>query len=176
MQDTGVLIKRYEELEELVSQTLDIEDGGKYRIMLNALKTDVLDREDAVSYLGFLRAPAAAGNHHAEEGGLVRHLLEMWYLYQDLRGRLEGHKVPTPEMSPRRVLKGIINHDLHKAYKTYVLKSYSPWEVKYGNHITDRMLTMTGKSEWVLHEHQIYPDMEDQHALAWAEGGWADHD
>ena len=71
------------------------------------------------TYLGFQRAPAAKKNHHAEEGGLVRHLLEMWDIHMEMRDSsglwtmsLSGSVQAFPKPD---VLKGIINHDLHKA-------------------------------------------------------------
>lgn len=119
--------------------------------------------------LGFRRAPAAKRNHHAYEGGLVAHLLEMWALWQNLRPQLNC----PPYVSDERVLKGILLHDLHKAHRTYELTTAEPWEVKYCDDETDMLMTADVKSLWLAHQAGISLDPEQINALLWAEGGFA---
>lgn len=100
------------------------------------------------TFLGFRRAPAATKNHHAYEGGLVVHLLEMWDTWLWVRGMLNH-----PLIHDSRVWRTILHHDLHKAYGTYKLISTDPWKTEYAN---DRSSMLTGpdnvKSLWILNQ------------------------
>lgn len=140
-----------------------------YDSMLLALKED---REEGFThYLGFYRAPAAKGNHHDYEGGLVAHLLEMWEVWcwsHHLTEAMDGEHV-----SHSRVLRAIINHDLHKSFCTYVLMSADPWAVEYGKHETDMLMTKEVKTMWMLGDFRIPMDPEQYNALCWAEGGFS---
>lgn len=164
-------LENWNKLHSLVSVNMSIEDGAAYGQMLDALADNIWDSEKDIMYAGFMHAPAATGNHHAYEGGLVRHLLEMWDIWLLLRDRW----LHSPHITDDRVLKAIINHDLHKAYRTYVMnieglvtKSHS-----YGRDETDTLLTSDTKSIWLLMKHNIKLDVEQLHALLWAEGGFS---
>lgn len=168
----------WEALNKLVESYSD--QKGQYGYLLANLR---LDKEGLDGrWLGFKRAPAAKGNHHAFEGGLVFHLLEMWDLWLKLRPGV--HK--EPEVSDRRILHAIINHDIHKAYRTYLLGRYvingiedvdqtnRNWSVQYGDDRSDQLMPKDIKSIWLLTNCGVKLDDEQMNALMWAEGGFSD--
>lgn len=125
---------------------------------------------------GFKEAPAAKGNHHNFRGGLVHHLLEMWSFWEKVRPMTEFEDYITDE----RVLKAIIYHDLHKAYRTFGTPStevnisdLEAWAVTYVNDPTDMLMSSDIKSIWMLSMHGIHLDPEQMNALLNAEGGYA---
>lgn len=172
----GKLQGNWEQLQELIDKViLDSDRAQALHNLMLSLKDD--RKEGFTHYLGFYRAPAAKGNHHAFEGGLVFHLLEMWSIWQDgLRGRILPHaleKNVEGYVSDWRVLEAILFHDLHKAFCTYVLQSTEPWQVDYGRHPSDEMLGSDVKTLWLLADHGVVLDLEQMNTLLWAEGGFA---
>lgn len=196
-----VLEGRFQDLCDLVTQYMTPDLAASYVQLL----VEIADDQTYLgkTYLGLIRAPAARGNHHDREGGLVEHLLEMWRVWTVLRDGLthddpdytpplgEDPNAPMPQISDlirpphvtdERVLCAIINHDLHKGWTTYVAKCYyengaeitGPWEVEYGGHESDSLLNHTLKSLFLLNSVGIHPDIEQLNALALAEGGWSD--
>lgn len=158
-------------LIDLVAANIHGTEKAKYLHMMAEIAEDEPVSNDPKGriYLGFKRAPAAKGNHHAFEGGLVYHLLEMWGIWLHLREDVLTENYITDA----RVLKAIINHDLHKAYKTYRLETEAPWQTEYGDDPTDMLMTTDIKSLWILNTHGITLDPEQMNALLWAEGGFA---
>jgi len=130
-------------------------------------------------YLGFKRAPAAKKNHHAEEGGLVKHYLEMWYEYVLIKDAFESTysrlKNTIGTFNEADVLKGIINHDLHKAHHTYRLITEKPWQTEYGRNETEDYSTDNMKTLWLLGRSAIILTPLDINVLCWSEGGFAAH-
>jgi len=121
--------------------------------------------------LGFINAPAAKRNHHAYHGGLVVHLIEMWNIWKN---KFRQDFPFSDHVNDRRIMEGIIYHDLHKAYRTFQLKSMNPWEVEYlRNDPENESLTWETKTLWLLQHHGIKLDVEQYNALLWSEGGWA---
>ena len=161
------LRENWEKLKGLAAGILPSPEGGDFLRLLDGLKEDQLNGQQ--HYLGFCRAPAARRNHHAYEGGLVRHLLEMWALWEQLKPQLNA----PPFVSDQRVLKAIILHDLHKSYRTYELMSGDPWEVRYGNDETDMLMGSDVKSLWLAQRAGIALDPDQINALLWAEGGFS---
>lgn len=173
--------ENWQALKDHVMDTLRVEDAAAYLQLFSILESDAVfpgqvetTRGKMVDryYLGFKRAPAAKGNHHAYEGGLVQHYLEMWKLGRAL---LKMHpELVNDYVNEQRVLKAVINHDLHKAWMTYLLASTSPWQTEYekkrgqGN-----LLTETGQSLSLLMRAGVKVDDEQMNALYWAEGGFA---
>lgn len=163
----GDIAGNWIQLEYLVAENIPGDDGLAYRAMLRGMEADT--KVEFGTFLGFRRTPAARGNHHDYEGGLVYHLLEMWSIWQHLRPGIERNRFINDE----RVLKAIINHDLHKAYKTFLLRSQSPWSVEYADDSTDMLMTSDVKSIWLLSNYGIKLDPEQMNALLLAEGGYA---
>lgn len=136
--------------------------------MLCTLAPDYNVRD--VKYLGFKRAPAASRNHHAYEGGLVKHYLEMWDLWSNV---LLGRLPPSPLLTGERILKAIILHDLHKGYCTFVETPGENEFASYGRDMSESYLTMAGKTLWIMGHHGIVIDEIQMNALEWSEGGFS---
>lgn len=175
------LTDNFESLISLTSATLDAPaDAIKFTSMMRQLSADVYDDNDTL-LLGLIRAPAAKGNHHDREGGLVEHLLEMWSVYSILRTAYPQLDQP-PHITPARVLTAIICHDLHKGYRTFKLiapegkptwERGDPWKADYAQDPSDQLTTSDVKTMALLARHGIALDDEQLNALCWAEGGWS---
>lgn len=124
--------------------------------------------------LGFKRAPAAKGNHHAFEGGLVHHILEMWDHWCLIRDNYPQFEKAEPYISDDRVLTAIIAHDLHKAYRTFKMVNQDPWLAEYADDDTDTLMTHDTKTLWILGKFAVRMDKEQMNALLWAEGGFSE--
>jgi hypothetical protein len=161
------LRENWEKLTGLAAGNLPSPAAEAFLRLLDTLKEDPPNEHK--HYLGFYRSPAARRNHHAFEGGLVQHLLEMWSLWEQLKPQLNA----PPFISDERVLKAIILHDLHKAYRTYQLMSSDPWEVRHGDDETDMLMGTDVKSLWLAQRAGITLDPEQINALLWAEGGFS---
>lgn len=176
---TTQLDTNFNTLLDLIGRELSSEDAPKYQHMLEQL---ALDQQAGINVLlGFRRAPAAKGNHHDREGGLVAHLLEMWDVYTKLRAAYPQLDQP-PHITPARVLTAIICHDLHKGYRTFVLvppegcyvwRDGDTWKADYANDLSDTLTTPDVKTLALLARHGIALDDEQLNALCWAEGGWS---
>ena len=157
----------WEKLVSLTASTLPSVEAEAFLRLLDALKEDQPNGKNPIS--GFTGHRQPKGNHHAYEGGLVQHLLEMWGLW----GRLKPQLNAPPFVSDERVLRAIVLHDLHKAYRTYELISGEPWEVQYGQDETDMLMGADVKSLWLAQRAGIKLDPEQINALLWAEGGFS---
>lgn len=170
----GDLDGNWQELWETTMTYLpDVDDRHRYGGLLSYLKDD-RTASDGRLFLGMRRAPAAKGNHHAFEGGLVYHLLEMWTFWVKLR---EGFLNP-PWITDAKIMRGIVNHDIHKAYMTYVLCNpqdpTAPWAVAYGKDDSDQLLGDTAKSFYLLGKAGIHLDPLELNALILSHGGWSE--
>lgn len=180
MTDWTQLTENFNTLKALVAEHLPLEESLKYLKMLDALADDTTD-EKGRTLLGFVRAPAAKGNHHDREGGLIAHLLEMWHVYTVLRAGYPQLDQP-PHITPARVLTAIVCHDLHKGYRTFTLippegkavwEAGDPWKADYAQDLSDQLTTHDIKTLAILARHGIALDDEQLNALCWAEGGWS---
>ena len=158
-------------LKRLFEVHLQGDDLQKHLQMLDALAPD--QQIGPQLYLGLERAPAGKRNHHDFEGGLVAHLLEMWETYEVLKGHFSQLEDGV-HVTPARVLKGILYHDLHKAYQCFVLKSVQPWATEYGLNASELLAGKTAKTFLILSQHGIVLDEEQINAICWSEGGWAE--
>lgn len=168
---------QFGQLIDLVSQTLPHSKACEYNAMLQSLKRDPIDNTDAFYLLGMLRAPAAKGNHHAFEGGMVYHYLEMWEAWLGMRGGVVGRD---EQVTDERILCGIINHDLHKAWRTYQLLSREPWMCQYAADWTDKLLEISLrapdgviKSLYILQRNRVSLDEIDYNVILNAGGGFS---
>lgn len=169
--------EKYQALNELLSlATCASVPGSKgklqgylWRDMLLALADD--EEFDGVTYLGLRNAPAGKGNHHAWEGGLVAHMLEMWdtYLYWKEFPLLP----PDPLITDANVLKGIIVHDLHKAWCEFVRDPAVDTGLNYGKHPSGNLVGNDQKSMYILNQHGVKIDLVICNVLYCSEGGWA---
>lgn len=126
---------------------------------------------EGVTFFGLKQAPAAKGNHHAYLGGLVEHLLEMWNTYRQLDCSVLYND---PLLTDTRVLKGIVSHDLHKAWCTFVQDLKVDSGLNYGVHPSNSLLKKDQKSVYILSQANIQLDLIDMNCLFCSEGGWAD--
>jgi len=157
----------WKELFDLVIQVMGEPNCSAYLDLLEELRND--QKDGFVHYLGMERAPAAKRNHHDFEGGLVHHLLDMYTVWQEWRPVIEESE----HINDGRILRGIINHDLHKGWRTYVLESEDPWRTSYGKDLSDTLLTWDTKSIFLLMKHKIPMDLEQMNALLLSEGGYS---
>lgn len=142
------------------------EQGNDYLNMWESIKEN--ERHPLEGWwLGAKSAPAAKGNHHAREHGLIEHLLEMWNFWCD---------VPVPDtdlVNSESVWRGILLHDLHKAYKTFVLPRLGFWDVEYGDHYSDGLLNDELKSIWLAQQHGIRLSAMDMNVIVNSHGGYS---
>lgn len=127
--------------------------------------------------LGARNAPAGKGNHHAFRGGLVQHMLEMWDCWQTMKPFFQhqaGESWDSEHLSDERILRCILNHDLHKAWKTFKLVTDDPWEVVYSEDPSEKLMTWDTKTMFLLLEHSIPMDELQMNALLWSSGGWSE--
>jgi len=144
----------------------------RYVTVLEGLRNDTRDNHRTL--LGFERAPAATRRHHAYEGGLVGHLTEMWDFYLGLRAKLTHNMKWDADVLDARVYRGIINHDLHKAYHYYELLAWNPWKCKWANSDTQQLLTDNHATLYVLGMFGVHLDLLDRNVLLNSEGGWCE--
>jgi hypothetical protein len=171
------LDSQFDDIQTLVHSHLVREgEANAYGGLLCQLKDDVT-LEDSTLLLGLRRAPAAQGNHHAMEGGLLFHYLEMWDIWLGLSSTMD---LDREQLTHGTILKGIINHDLHKAWRTYRLESEEPWQTQYADDETDKLLDPYSKrpqghfkSLFILQQHGIRLDLVDYNVILNAEGGWS---
>lgn len=160
------LHRNYQQLRHLTNLHLTAVEGRReYRLLLDMLEDD--QTIGANTYLGFRRAPAAKGNHHAFEGGLVQHLLEMWAFWMTLKNQLPG------SLKDSDVLRAILNHDMHKAYHTFICISTPPaWAVDYADSDSNRLMTDEMKSLWVLSMYAVPTTPLLVNAICLSHGGY----
>jgi hypothetical protein len=178
----GDLDGNWNKLVVLASLYISPEVKREVGAMLEGLKADTIvdipgDGEQPDSkqtQLGFYRAPAAKANHHAFEGGLVFHILEMWDCWILLRSTLQDQAgaFGISFVSDHRVLLGILAHDLHKAYRTFKKVDGPEWATDYCKDDSDYILTETHKSLYLLSHAGIILDEVQLNALICSHGGY----
>jgi hypothetical protein len=176
--DYAQLITNLVMLKELVAIYVPrSSQRDQYLEMINALSEDVAQADGRI-LLGMRRAPAARGNHHAFEGGLVYHYLEMWDVWERWKASFDLEKYDY--VNNDRVLRGIINHDIHKAFRYYRLVTSpdgptrpAPWAVELAYDHTDKMVIENVKSIQILNRHGIVLDDQQMNALLCSEGGFS---
>lgn len=172
----GDLVGNWDKLVHLTNEVLRAEDPtgsdtDLHLSLLDSLKRDIVT-EDGTILLGHYRAPAAKGNHHAFEGGLTYHLLEMWECYSAMKGYWADRLLLEEFITESRILKAILYHDIHKAYRTFRLLDPN-WSCDYYNDHTDQLMGWDVKSLWIITRVGIHPDPQQINALLNAEGGYS---
>lgn len=165
--------ENFTELINLVGDVIKGDRAADIVQMMRAIASDTKTAEGVV--LGFINAPAAKRNHHAYRGGLVIHLLEMWAIWLTRFGQ---DFEQTTEVNDKRILEGVVFHDLHKAHETFIDRSKDlrmRWASEYIRADPDNeSLTWATKTLWILQWHGIPLDNRQYSALLWSEGGWAE--
>jgi len=170
-----------ENFNELTSLVTTVIGGKRADSIVKMMQELALDEPDNTrlgrgQMFGFINAPAAKRNHHAYRGGLVIHLLEMWTIWTH---RFREDFDQTTAVNDKRILEGIIFHDLHKAYRTFRSVEFQPhvslpWGAEYVKGDPDNeSLTWETKTLWLLQWHEIALDNQQYNALLWSEGGWS---
>lgn len=157
------------------------DEAAQYNMLLNELRHDRVvpgkDKEGKdveVRLLGLMRAPGSKNRHHNVQGGLVRHLLQMWEVWVDLRAVVQAHNAFHPQLNDLNVWKCILHHDLNKVWK-YKLESEDPWKADYANEHDrlSQLLGDTNKVMFLLNKHGIKLPIPLHNALITAEGGYS---
>lgn len=166
-------------------RSVGIED--KYHQLLNSVRHDRM--VGASCMLGLYRAPGSKDRHHAYEGGLVAHLLEMWSAWKNILRPAIIDSAPTEFINDSLVLRAIIHHDLNKVhrYRLVSIETFMvvhdveqveiPWSVDYGTKNEDplgHLLPSTHKSLQLLMDAGITLDPLLHNALVTAEGGFTE--
>lgn len=145
-----------------------------YLRMLDDLKEDRIG--NGYTLLGMRRAPASKERHHALEGGLVNHLLQMFIIWGGMK---EVMRLFVPHthvhLDDTTVWCAILHHDLNKIWK-YKPIAGDVWKVEYGNEY-DRMEQLLGsahKSLWLLNKYGIHLSLPLHNALICSEGGFSE--
>lgn len=128
-----------------------------------------------ITLLGMRRAPGSKNRHHNVEGGLVKHLLQMWEIWTGLRGILRDHDAQHAQLNDLNIWKCILHHDLNKVWKYKLVMPTPEWEVDYANE-QDRLTTLLGdtnKVMFLLNKHGIKLPIPLHNALLTAEGGYS---
>ena len=126
-----------------------------------------------VNYFGLFNAPVAKGVHHAYCGGLIAHYLEMWNYWKLIKPTIPESEEKDSHLSDERILVGIIMHDLHKCWCSYIADEKVPSGINYGQHPTDQLMTPNQKSLCIAQRFGINLDVEQLNALNNSEGGYA---
>lgn len=147
------------------------DEMSRYMQLLESLRHDRYVGD--VCVLGMFRAPASANRHHAVEGGLVQHLLQMRELWLSFKGILRDHNAHHPELNDRNVWKCILHHDLNKVWRYAQVKS-DTWSVTYADDVLSKFLgDSTNKTLYFLNQHHITLTPALFNALITAEGGFS---
>lgn len=174
--ERGDLQGNWDKLMSLTDQVISEDDptGDDTQLhlaLLDSIKRDVELENKLLA--GHFRAPAAKGNHHAFEGGLNFHLLEMWQCYMAQRDYWGDAVLFESNITDARVLKAILYHDIHKAFRTFEIVDADEWHCVYCNDYTDKLMGSDVKSLWIINSVGIQLDPEQINALLNAEGGYA---
>lgn len=163
-----------------------VEVERKYSALLDSVRHDSYVGESCM--LGLYRAPGSKDRHHAFEGGLTAHLLEMWECWLMLRGQIEKNVPRHDLINDSLILRAIIHHDLNKVhrYRLVNVEGFKmendeqiriPWEVEYAKANEDplgHLLPSTHKSLQILMNAGITLDPLLYNALITAEGGFTE--
>lgn len=166
----------WERFRALTANTITSHDiKHAYLRMIDDLRED-RRLDHTCTLLGLYRAPGSKERHHAVEGGLIIHLLEMFEIWKDLREIIRRRVLHMHiHLDDQSIWLAILHHDLNKIWK-YQLISEAPWMVDYGNQ-RDRieyMLGGTNKSLWLLAKYGIRLSLPLHNALICAEGGFSE--
>lgn len=165
----------------LVRSVHDKDMQSRYTELLSHCRTDRSygASEYPTTVLGMFRAPASKDRHHAFEGGLVAHMLEMWDVWMHWRTAIY-----TPlAFDDATVWRAILHHDLGKVRKYRLIdrdEHYNPvdeWKVDYAKPSEDRLNHLLGdthKALSILSRHGIYLTPMLHNALITSHGGYTE--
>ena len=152
----------------------DTDLASKYVALLNGVRHDRMVNGSRV--LGMFYAPASKDRHHAFEGGLVAHLLEMWDCWKLLRHEVMAAPAAHP-ITDSLVWRAILHHDLNKVWRYKIVMPSPEWEVDYAKGDEDslgHLLPSTFKTLAILNRFEIPMPPILMNALVTAEGGFSE--
>lgn len=137
--------------------------------VLDFYRSDLMD-SSGKRVLGFQTAPAGKSIHHAYEGGLVVHILEMLE-------HINNFCVRWPSLSYRNMFIGAVLHDLHKGFCHYHVSDKG---IEYYTHYYTRLMTPNQKTLAMISgsvpNAPLYHITADiLHIISHSEGGWAEN-
>jgi hypothetical protein len=153
---------------------------SKYLLMFNDIRHDRVVPSGGLTstmLLGLYRAPGSKNRHHNVEGGLVKHLLQMWGVWMSMRPLLREAGGSHPLLTDENIWKCILHHDLNKVWKYKLFwPELSPTPaLEYAGEL-DRMtyfLGDTNKTICILGKYGITLNIPLLNALVNAEGGYS---
>lgn len=174
-----IIDTRWRELCHLTNQTIitsrdSTSLAAKYTAMLNDVRSDRVLGSTCI--LGMYRAPGSKDRHHAFEGGLVAHLMEMWDAWTLLRNTVLATPIAHP-INDSLVWRAILHHDLNKIWRYKLVMPTPEWEVDYCKGSEDalgHLLPSTYKTLSILNRFEIPLTPMLMNALITAEGGFSD--
>lgn len=165
------LEERLFSLFRLIEDQMHPDIAGRYGALLQDIAEDQIYA--GVTYYGLLRVPADGGPWATEEGGLVRHILAQWKVWEVLREEgsvslsrdLPGVTLDDPDIRSESILQALINSALPQAWaRREVPKSRSEPQVGY-THESDLLLSEGGKAVMLLQQRDIQLDGQLLHLL-----------
>lgn len=176
---TQELDKQWDELIHITRTTID-QYRPQYEELLRGVCVDrATPKGEAI--LGLYRAPASKDRHHAFEGGLVAHLLEMWNCWHTWRSTILRIARGCP-ITDQLVWRAILHHDLNKVWRYKEItkdKDGDPvykWTVEYTEANEDaraHLLPDVYKSLSILTDYAIPVSPLLMNALITSEGGFS---
>lgn len=145
--------------------------------LFNTYKSSHLLEDDGkhIRVFGIFDAPAGKGVHHAYQGGLVLHLLEMKYYLDKFADELldgpSGKKNPCLDMDS--MYQGAFLHDIHKGFMHFYEKDDGT--IDYWNGAWSTFMTPDQKTYAMLMESGVRISAKVQHIINNSEGGWAEN-
>lgn len=132
------------------------------------------DGDKHVRVFGIYDAPAGKGVHHAYQGGLVVHLLEMKYYLDCFTHCLDGPSGgPHPDLDLEAMYEGAFLHDIHKGFMHFYEKEDGTLD--YWNGAWSAFMTPDQKTYAMLMEAGVKISPKVQHIVNNSEGGWAEN-
>lgn len=130
---------------------------------------------EGTQVLGLMCAPAGKGVHHAYQGGLVEHLLEMIYYINNFDTLLDGSDDDEfhPALDHSAMVQGALLHDIHKGFMHFYVKEDG--SLDYWQGAWSALMTPNHKTFAMLMECGISISAKVQHIVHSSEGGWAEN-
>lgn len=176
----------YNALTSIAMAAFEGEERRAWQLVFDELKRDHVFADKSVS-LGFLNAPAGKAQHHAYQGGLVVHLLEMLDIAKSLlpivtlagthtlgKTSLAGVEVSyctvDETLTWENVVRVVLLHDLHKAFQTFS-PSLEYIKDSFSSLTTVNMQSLMLVNRFGNYSYTLHPVVVN--ALEHSEGGWA---
>jgi hypothetical protein len=125
-----------------------------------------------VQILGLMCAPAGKGVHHAYQGGLVEHILEMVYYLNSFDSLLDESD-NRASLDHAAMIEGALLHDIHKGFMHFYVQKDGSFDYYKG--AWNAFNTPNQKTIAMLMECDVIISPKVLHILNCSEGGWAEN-